>query len=256
MKLPVFLLLILLAQQTSMLAQQDGKNAQIIDFGEETKTEKQQQPYRSFTIKTSPITWVYGTQSLEVEKEISNHLSLQLGMGLRFKYWREPSWEYPLEDEESFQECDSPLWGLDDVCDNYLNFSYRKVSPGPLVSLSARYFFAGDGFDGAYIAPTFRYSTLDYQVQRADETLPYVERLPDVWQDESERSFDAVLRFGNQYLKPRLVYEYFVGFGARFNRFTRQDLGKAPNGYIRNGERSFTQTWARIEFGVRVGLRL
>ncbi len=258
MKLPISLLFFLLALQTSMLAQQDGKNTQIIDFGEETKTEKQQQPYRSFTIKTSPITWVYGTQSLEVEKEISNHLSLQLGLGLRFKYRREPSWEYPLEDEESFQECDSPLWGENDLCDDYFDLSYRKVSAGPLVSLSARYFIAGDGFDGAYLAPTFSFSSLNYQVQQADETYQWnnVERLPDTWQDESERSFDLMLRGGNQYLRPRVVYEYFFGVGASINRFKRQDLGHDDNGNIQNGERSFTKTWVRLEIGVRVGLRL
>jgi hypothetical protein len=256
MRLSFLLLPVLLLLGTSVLAQQDGRNTQTIDFGGETKTEKKQERYRNFTIKTSPITWIYGTQSLEVEREISNHFSLQLGLGMRFKYWREPSWEYPLEDEESFKECDSPLWGQNDLCDDYFDLSYRKVSPGPLVSLSARYFIAGDGFDGAYLAPTFSYSSLNYQVQQADETLKSVKRLPDVWQDESERSFDVVLRGGNQYLRPRVVYEYFFGVGARINRFKRQDLGHDDNGYIRNGERSFTKTWVRLEIGVRVGLRL
>lgn len=258
MKLQFFLLLFLLPLHANMLAQQDGKNTQIIDFGGEPKTEKKQQRYRSFTVKTSPITWVYGTQSLEVEREFSSHLSLQLGLGLRFKYRREPSWEYPLEDEESLQECDSPLWGLNDLCDDYFGLSYRKVSPGPLVSLSARYFIAGDGFDGAYLAPTFSYSSLNYQVQQADETHLWnnVVRLPYTWQDESERSFDVLLRGGNQYLRPRAVYEYFFGVGVRINRFKRQDLGHDDNGNIRNGERSFTKTWVRLEIGVRVGLRL
>ncbi|MBI1227674.1 MAG: hypothetical protein GC192_20740 [Bacteroidetes bacterium] len=258
MKLPYLIISILFSLQVSTHAQQDGKNTQIIEFGGETKAEKKQERYRNFTIKTSPITWVYGTQSLEVEREISNHFSLQLGLGMRFKYRREPSWEYPLEDEESFQECDSPLWGENDLCDDYFDLSYRKVSPGPLVSLSARYFIAGDGFDGAYLAPTFSFSSLNYQVQQADETQQWnnVVRLPDTWQDESERSFDVVLRGGNQYLRPRAVFEYFAGIGARINHFKRQDLGHDDNGYIRNGERSFTKTWVRLEIGVRIGLRL
>jgi len=258
MRLSFLLLPALLLLGTSVLAQQDGRNTQAIDFGGGTKTEKKQQRYRSFTIKTSPITWLYGTQSLEVEKEVSNHLSLQLGLGMRFKYRREPVWEHPLEEEESFQECDSPLWGQNDLCDDYFDLTYRKVSPGPMVSLSVRHFTAGDGFDGAYLEPTLSYSALKYQVQQADETYQgnNVVRLPGAWQDESERSFDLVLRGGRQYLRPRAVFEYYAGIGARINRFKRQDLGRDDNGFIRNGERSFTKTWVRLEIGVRVGLRL
>ncbi|HND88493.1 MAG TPA: hypothetical protein PK971_09195, partial [Saprospiraceae bacterium] len=64
-------------------------DVEVINFGDETDAKKgKEQTYRRIIVKTSPLAFVFGRQPFEVEKEMNDYLSLQVGLGFTF----EPLW--------------------------------------------------------------------------------------------------------------------------------------------------------------------
>ena len=240
-------------------------DVQIIEFGEDggRVRKKKQEKKTGIIIKTSPTSFLMGRQPFEIEREMSSLLSLQLGVGLRFKPLIQSSELNQEISGSAFVEetyfCESELWGPNDICDDILDFSIRKVNIGPMFSFSPRLFFESDGFEGGYIAPVVRFSSLNGKVSRVSEdplnlgTLTY-ENTPT--QKESIRDLDLMVHYGQQALYPKLTLEYFIGLGARIRRGQVQDLGFDNSAFIRNGERKLNATNIRLEAGIRVGLQL
>ncbi len=237
--------------------EKQGKDIQIIEFGEEDQTAtRKPQNHNGLIVKTNPISFVFGAQWVEAEKEINDYLSLQAGIGARFKSLVGYSYTSLFDElNGSDDACNSTVWS-DDICDEYTDYTYRESKVGPLLYFSPRLFFESGGFDGGYIAPVLRYSKAKYKVQQVDETATSEVRLPNVWQKENERDIDLVIHFGYQRLHPKLTSEIFFGIGARFNKSTRQDLGRNDLGFYQNGVRNFQRTILRIESGIRLGFQL
>lgn len=207
-------------------------------------------------LKTSPITFVFGHQSLELEREISDLISLQLGIGANFK----PVWagfEGELLDAiyENGSFCQSENW-YSDVCDSYYDSEFRNWKGGIRLTGMVRLFFDNEGFEGSYIAPVIRYSTRNYQVQRVQEGVNFLERLSDSWEKESTRDLDIVVHYGYQTLYEKLTVDWFSGLGARLRHSRRLDVGADISGNYGNAIREFDQSLLRFELGVRIGFQL
>ncbi|MBN8681556.1 MAG: hypothetical protein J0L99_02845 [Chitinophagales bacterium] len=240
-------------------------DVQIIEFGEDGgRVRKQKQEKKTgIIVKTSPTSFLMGRQPFEIEREVSSLLSLQVGLGLRFKPLIQSSELNQEISGSAFVEetyfCESDQWGGNDICDDILDYSIRKMNVGPIISFSPRLFFESDGYEGGYIAPVLRYSSLSGKVSRVVEdpinlgVLTY-EETPS--QKESIRDIDLMVHYGQQSLFPKLTFEYFIGLGARIRSGKVQDIGFNDLGFIQNGERTLKSTNIRIEAGIRVGLQL
>ena len=231
------------------------KDVEIINFGDSESTSKNNRVYHGLILKTSPVSFIFGRQPIELEKEIQDFMSLQAGVGVTF----EPLWTgyedlvNEINDEvDGYYESDQ--WAYDEP-DVYSDYSIRKGKPGFLVSLSPRLFFESDGYEGMYIAPVLRYSVQKYEVQKVLAGLPYIERIDDV-QQEHVKNFDLLVHYGGQNLYPKLTFEWFIGAGIRFRNNLRQDVGYDGFQLSANGERAFRDKKFRLEAGIRVGFQL
>ena len=241
-------------------AQKDKKkpstDVEIIDFGDESGSQKEQKVYKGLIIKTSPISFVFGTQPVELENEITDLLSLQVGLGVTF----EPLWaeydEFVAElVDASDGYCESRMWTYDE-CDYYNDYTIRTGKVGLLASASSRLFFDSDGYEGMYIAPFLRFSQQKFEVEKVREGYAFLERTPDDTQSESVTNFDILVHYGSQALYPKLSMEWFIGAGVRLRNNTRQDIGYDGLNLLRNGERNFKDKRFRFEAGIRIGLQL
>jgi hypothetical protein len=236
---------------------QKNKNTsvEIIDFGNREKKQSVKSDH-PMIIKTSPISPIFGKAILEVEREITDYLSLQVGVGLKFKPLVERNLISILdESEESNLYCESPLWE-NDICDDFNDSSIRKASPGIILSVSPRFFFESDGFEGSYIAPLIRYSRENLNAQSISENRGSIVRLSDFDVNESISNIDFIVHYGLQILYPKLSLEYFVGVGARKENIVRQDLGVDNAGFNRNGTSKINSTSLLLEGGIRIGFQL
>ncbi|MBK9335324.1 MAG: hypothetical protein IPM98_01570 [Lewinellaceae bacterium] len=261
MKMRTACLLLLAAVATNFAEAQNpdkkvNSDVQIINFGSESESSKTDKVYKGLIVKTSPTSFIFGRQPVEIEKEITDYLSLQVGVGLTFS----PFWDgynellAELSDEEDIAEI-SDQWAYD-VQDNYSDYSIRTGSIGPILSLSPRLFFESDGYEGFYVAPVLRYSIQHYRVQKIREGLPHIEHTPDETQKESIKNLDLMVHWGAQKLYPKLTLEWFIGGGVRLRNNTRQDVGFDFTMLSGNGEQSFKDKRFRFETGVRIGFQL
>ena len=263
MKMRTACLLLLAAVVTNFAeAQNPDKKAksdvQIINFGSEPESSKEEKVYKGVILKTSPTAFIFGRQPIELEKEITDYLSLQVGAGLTFS----PFWDgynellAELSDDGNGDISEISEQWANDVQDNYSDYSIRTSSIGPMFSLSPRLFFESDGYEGFYVAPVLRYSIQRYSVQKIREGLPYIEHTPDETQKESVKNVDLMVHWGSQSLYPKLTFEWFIGGGVRLRNNTRQDVGFDANMLSGNGEQSFKDKRFRFEAGIRIGFQL
>lgn len=259
MKIAHFLLalLCLCLATPSVFAQKNRekqRDVEIIDFGDTKTSRAKKEKYSGLIIKTSPSSFLFGRQPIELEKQINDFLSIQGGLGVTFA----PLLDLNEISQELYPElnyyCESTQWAIDE-CDDYSDGSIRKGAIGPMVSFSPRLFFESDGFEGGYIAPVVRWSAQRFQVQEIQSGVIFPERT-NTRQNEYIRSLDLMVHYGSQYLYPKLTLEYFLGVGARLNNSLRQDIGRDGQGLYQNGERAYKERLFRAEIGIRVGFQL
>ena len=255
--LPFFLLLFSLS---SLIAQKKKKDSdvEIIEFGDEKASgNRSSEPTLGYVIKTSPTSYLFGSQFVEAEKYVTDFLSLQAGLGLTFKPLVGDLYGEALAelDEDGGSYCDSDQWASD-ICDEYYDFSIRKFKPGLLLSTSLRLFFDDDAMDGGYFAVKLRYSIQNLEIQDIVQNSTSLERLDDQYVSESVKRFDLVGHYGYQTLYSRLSAEYFIGLGARFRKEDRQDVGINQSGIVQSTSRQFKASGIRIEGGIRIGFQL
>ncbi len=259
----LLLLLLMFCFISSLSAQKKKKkkkesNIEIIEFGEDGELDDNSTPLSGYVIKTSPTSYLFGSQFVEIEKYATDYLSIQAGLGLTFKPLAGELYANILDelDEDGGDDCDSEIWGQGDICDDYNDFSIRTYKPGFLISGSARLFFDDDSMDGGYFAMKLRYSTAKYQVQDIIQNAGSLERLEGTFVPESVKRFDIIGHYGYQTLYSKLTAEYFLGIGARIRNESRQDIGRNEFGLIQGQIRKFKKTGLRIEGGIRIGFQL
>jgi len=253
----LFIPIFLFATVTHAQKKKKNKGVEIIEFGDEGENSNDV-TYGNYIIKTSPVSYLAGAQFVEVEKYITEYLSVQAGVGLTFKPLIGADYSdvlSALSDEDGFDQCDSEIWN-DDICENYSDLDYRRYNIGFLLSGSVRLFFDDDAMDGGYFAFKLRYSKLNIDVQDVSNTSQSVIRLEDEWLPESVKRFDIVGHYGYQSVFSKLTAEYFVGLGARIQNETREDLGYTISGTVGRDERQLKRTLLRIEGGIRIGFQL
>jgi len=240
---------------TCQTRKKSNSNVEIIDFGENQKkaAEKSRHP---MIIKTSPVSPIFGKALFELEREVTEYLSLQVGLGATFKPLVNLSLTNLIfEVEGNTGSCESELWAYD-YCDDYEDLEIRRSVPSFLVSFSPRFFFESDGFEGSYIAPKIGYSKNKFEVQSIVEDFGEITRNPTYDVDESITKLDFVVHFGSQILYPKLSLEYFVGVGASNETSIRQDIGRDAIGRNGNGLSETKSTKLLLEGGMRLGFQL
>lgn len=253
----VLLLLIMCFFTYNVAAQKKkpNKDVEVINFGDSESSSKNDKVYHGLILKTSPVSFIFGRQPIELEKEVKDYMSLQAGLGVTF----EPLWAgYDNLVNEINEEVDgyyeSEQWAYDEP-DIYSDYTIRTGKPGLMASISPRLFFDSDGSEGMYIAPVLRYSVQKFEVQQVLEDVPFIERV-DETQDEHIKNFDLLVHYGGQNLYPKLTFEWFIGAGIRFRNNLRQDVGYNEFQLAQNGEREFKDKKFRLEAGIRVGFQL
>jgi hypothetical protein len=232
------------------------KKSNVIVFGNEDSDDEDNIKSKSYkiNIKTNPFSFILGSQSIEVEKEFTDVISLQVGIGATFSSVIDPDNEilqelYP-SDYGNYE--DSNKWGNFDIYDDYsINRTNRL---GGIFSFSPRFFYEGDGFEGGYIAPAFTYKRFNVD---AFGILP--EKV-DVFIDKNkiEKEYytykDLSVRMGGQQVfDSNVTSEYFLGLGIRFVNNHRQDLGYLPTGEVSSIFTDTTNKRFLLEAGIRIG---
>ena len=232
-------------------------DVEVINFGDDADDgKKEDKAYKGLILKTSPTAFIFGRQPFELEKEIKDYLSLQVGIGVTFEPLYAGYDELLAEiREETDGYSESTQWDQDET-DYYSDFSIRTGKVGPMLSLSPRLFFDSDGYEGYYIAPVFRYSAQNFEVQKILEGESSIIRTPNDTQKESVKNTDILVHWGGQTLYPKLTLEWFIGGGIRLRNNTRQDVGFDLSTGSGNGERTFNDKRLRLEVGLRVGFQL
>lgn len=259
--IPFFLLFLgitpLIAQKEKNKKSSKNDDSTVIIFGDENNEEKKRNtPQNNVILKISPTAFVIGRFPIEIEKEMKDWLSLQAGIGITFNSVAGNIYQSILSQEVFvYEDPQTKSNWTTDIYDEYGDFNIRKSGTGFLFSLSPRFFFASDGYEGSYFAPNFGFSTQRTNVQKIDETKFDLSRLENVWQKESDKNIDFSIRYGYQVLYPRLSLEYFAGVGIRNTKNTRQDIGIDANGIYRNGERTYNTKSFLPEIGLRVGFQ-
>lgn len=235
----------------------EGQRTRVINFGEDEANEDYEYKYN--IIKTSPSAFLFGRQPFEYEREITDYLSLQAGIGFTFSSalsgLSTGLYSEILDEGESNRFCNSTQWGNQDYCDDLGDADIRTGKIGMIMSFSPRLWFDSDGMDGSYIAPVVRYSTYKNNVQQVEEGVTSLVRLPNSFDLESAKNVDLVVHYGYQFLNERITWEYFVGLGVRRQNQIRQDLG-TPNNRFRNGTAEENSKSVLVELGIRIGFRL
>jgi hypothetical protein len=256
--LPFLFMLCLLATPLVAQKKKEKPDVEIIDFGD-TKSKKVEKDRNTHNmiVKTSTTSFIFGWQPIELERQLTDYLSIQAGAGFVFKSFIDEALlgeELELITDKSY--CESDLW-RNDECDDYNDMSIRSGGNGLLLSLSPRLFIDNDGYEGSYIAPVVRWSTRSYQVQEAGGNANRGELMRlDSRQREQVRNLDILVNYGYQTLFPVLSLEFFIGAGVRLQNATRQDVGIDNLGFYRNGERTINDTKLRFDLGIRVGFQL
>lgn len=268
MKIRMLLMLICLiafsaesfAQRKRGAKKKETEKSTVIIFDDEKEEDDDDERInssRATIIKTSPISFIFGNQIIEVEKEINDWFSLQLGAGVTFKD-RSKDIDFLAEiiDEESDGEYGpfSDVWESDE-----LDFYYdgtRQSKLGYAFTFSPRLFYGSDGCEGGYIAPTLTYKKFAFKAEDVVLGNNYVERTGVFTDSESVGYLDFTVRYGQTNFFEKLTTESFVGLGIRSISNHRQDLGYTTGGYLAKGFQDFKSSELRLELGVRIGFQL
>lgn len=238
----VFLLAIgIFLGATAVVAQNPKKNpekdVEIIRFGEEPRKGKSKKPKVSkHIVKTAPFAFVMGYQPFFYEYRIGEAFTMQAGAGIIFK----PSM-YDVLDFAAGADC------YDEDCPTYYDYKYRKIKPGLMLSLSPRFYFAGDAPEGGFIAPEIR-----TYFRRSTAEDVYLSEIPD---EENYRLTDVMVHYGNQTLFPRMTVEWTVGAGIRMASGTFQKVYYEPLYYSESVKQSLGP-YFRASVGLRIGFQL
>lgn len=242
-------------------SQPTEKKSTVIVFGdddedniEDSEKGKTKKKHSNIIVKTSPGSFIFGQQMLEVEKEINSVVSVQVGAGATFKNILGLNNDFlsilsDLADFESTYDESPNFDSQDDIYDNYS--TDKKVVPGLHLSASTRFFVDAGGFEDSYIAPTFTYKTINVNTPGIVDGQSFVAFDPKSMDRETKKIMNVSIRYGNQYIyDSNITAEWFLGLGLGFIKDTKQDLGYRNQIVVRE-----FQTISRTRFLYELGLR-
>jgi predicted nucleotidyltransferase len=229
------------------------KKADVIVFGsddEEEEDSTQRGSNQDIIIKTSPTSFIFGLGLIEVEKELSGSFSAQIGLGVTFDS-KLRSIQNILDDNDDVDYPDFSTNWSEDIFDNYVEERATKL--GYMFSISPRIFYAGDGFEGTYLSPTFSYRKNNFTVPQIIKGQREVIRDAANTDTESVTYKDVMIRYGTQKIYSAVTTEFFIGMGLRFITSERQDLGYNDDGNIDSAFLTFKRSTFAYDFGLRIG---
>lgn len=226
------------------------KQVEVIRFTDDSDGRKSKGISGQGIIKTAPLSFLLGYLPVFYEREITDWLGLQGGVGITFK----PAISN-IQSELYSEIFSNDCYGYD--CNNYYDFSYRKAKAGYLVAFAPRLYFSSDGLEGSYIAPEVRLYSRSSKAQRADPNS-YLElvRLEDEYDDETIRFTDLMVQYGYQVLYPKLSLDISTGIGIRKVSGSWQTISQNNFGYYKSEVTSRKENRFRIDVGLRIGFQL
>jgi hypothetical protein len=230
------------------------KKADVIVFGKDEGDDGDEDDTpvkrKDIIIKTSPTSFIFGLGLIEVEKELNESFSAQVGVGVTFNSKLKSIQAILDEVTDDNYSIQSPNW-TEDITDYYGEDRTSKL--GYMFTLSPRIFYEGDGFEGSYFSPTFNFRKYNYEVPKIVEGSRFVQRRTDAFDTESETYKDIMVRYGSQRIFTHVTTEFFVGIGIRFTTSNRQDLGYNNLGVVSTAFQSSSFNDFNYELGLRVG---
>ncbi len=240
-----------------------SKDVIFIEVGEpETKVASDKKKYKhtGLILKTSPISYIFGNQYLQVEKEIGNELSILGSIGANFE---------PLHNFESytivgvsndhvrnfgvFYESEN-FNSSNDITDEYNTRIYRKQKPSTYFDLGLRYYFSDYIFEGMFLYPIISYSTYSFEAQQAfRDNYGSIVYNSDQTQSENRKHLNFIFRLGYQQVYHRVSFDFYVGAGASRFWGKGQDLGNVSPTEIGNLTRNYTGKGVVYQIGFTFG---
>ena len=246
-KLPIllfsFFYTIRLSAQHTLPAKDTNKSTQLIIFSHDAKDVNQTYSEKNGTqniIKTGIISFTSGHQTLYYERVLSDHASIEGGMGVTFRN-HVADLGYTIgnvsilsgEDIEYLAKGD----GFDD---DYSNYDHRKVNVGLSLSIAPRYYFAGNAPEGQFIQADIQFKLYRYSSALADTnfnptgTPVYTNN----FFAEYRQQTDVTVDLGEQFVYDKISLEMFAGFGLRYVTEKRNNIGlnnyTSPASYFYN----------------------
>jgi len=234
-----------------------SEKSKVIVFGDdEEENQNSKSKIKKYTIiKTNPFSSILGHQVLEIERELTNVLSFQVGLGLTFN-------NYLQLDNDII---DFFFW--DDDIDKYQSANFNRdkditdyhdddriLKPGLIFSLSTRFFLDADGFTGQYFSPVYSFRGYNFQTAGIIENRSILEYDPNSFDEESRNITTFSIRYGYQYyFNSNITLDIFFGFGIKSKTERRQDLGYNNLGIVVREFQTLSKRGLLSEFGLRVG---
>ena len=251
----------LLTVSVSVSAQKTGSDVEVITFGSEDKKATTQSFGENWIVKTNPMSFITGNQTVFVERRLSDYFTIEGGVGVTFKSTLNLEGKFLDEFGEKNREKLFNNWG-DGEQDIYeSNTSGFKSTPtlGRKFSLSPRFYFGEEAPEGQFLGAAFTHSTNNFSIPMVNEIA--INGTNNSTPTPSATSFKEsiarnsfTLRYGGQWLFDRFTFEYFWGGGIAYQKETRLDLGIDKNGIWRNKTQAYKYATPMIEIGVRIGL--
>lgn len=255
MKYIFHILTFLLVSLTLQLSGQ-GKDVEVIDFGSSDRRGTEPVEYSNLILKTNPTSYLFGYQSVELEKTLTPFLSVSAGLGVTFQPLLGEGISIAELLDVADDDCDSDLW-VEDYCDDYTDFTNRSQKVGLVAAAQLRLYFDSDSPEGGYFAFALRHWRKRYDAEKIEPTSNFdFVYLSDDIQEESVVSTDFTGRYGYQIIYDKLTLEYFLGLGVRFNSAERLDIGRNDGRSWQNGVSKTSTTGLRYEVGLRLGIQL
>ncbi len=221
------------------------REVEIIQFGDNAGggRSKQGQPSSKYIVKVAPLAFVAGYFPVFLEREYLDWLSLQAGVGITFKSVI----------NELLSDFGSSIY---EDSGSYIDYSYRKATPGILLSFAPRLYFESDGFEGGYLSPEIRFNTQNTKAQKPNPSSIDLMRLNGEYDPESYKHLDLMIHYGQQTLYPKLTLDWSFGLGIRsVNSKVQTVFQNNGNTWTSSFEESSYNSF-RVQLGLRLGFQL
>lgn len=263
-KITIIILIFLFFFSTGNLSAQNNDELEVITFDDDGPSSSNQYNnlQTQLIIKSSPLSFLFGRQFIEVEYPLTNYFTVEGGVGFTFQPvisgYQNIYAELYYETITDF-DCDSPNYDEgNNYCDqsDYSNYDIRNTNLGPWLSGAIKFYFYNDAPDEYYLSLNLKYHRDNYRVLQVEENINFI-RSSDNYAKEYVNNLDYTVRAGYQTLFSPLTADLFVGIGIRNINQSRLDVGfDLGKDTWTNSFQQLSSTNILLESGVRIGFEL
>lgn len=211
-------------------------------------------------VKSSPLSFLFGWQFIELEYPLTEYLTIEGGIGVTFQpiisEYQNIYADIYFEEYGNNLGCESPNYESDyNYCDQkeYSNYNIRNTKLGPWLS-GALKLYLYNAPDDVYLSLNLKYHRDNYRIFKVEENIDFI-RTSDDFDRENVNNLDYTVRLGYQALFSPLTADFFIGLGIRSINQNRLDVGfDTTKGTWTNSSQNLVGSALLLESGVRIGL--